>query len=166
MIDRGSGRLPVFGTIGNGARHLLFVPEINDPRVVFDSAASQTAFNNLVGTLGLEKFRGRIVPKNSQTSPKVFKIDARISQELPTFGFGKIKLFADVENLLNLIDSDWGALRQVSFPQTAALVTVECATSSGPNCTQYRYSRVTDPNLTLSSRQSLYQFRVGARFEF
>jgi hypothetical protein len=33
-------------------------------------------------------------------------------------------------------------------------------------CAQYRYSSVTAPNETLVGRQSLYQIRVGVRFEF
>ena len=179
MFDRASGRLPVFGTVGNGSRHLLYVPTgPNDPLVTYGAftntstgvtqtaAEVQTLLDQYITANGLEKYRGKIIPKNTQTSPSVFKIDIRVSQDIPTFGFGKIKVFADLENALNLIDSDWGALRQVSFPQTAALVTVECAAQSGSNCTQYRYSRYEDPNLTLSSRQSLYQFRLGARFEF
>lgn len=167
-LDRGSGRLPVWGTVGNGGRVLLYVPETNDPVVVFDSPASEAAFNDLVAELGLEKYRGRVVPKNSQQSPDFFKVDLHVSQELPVplWNEGRFELFADVENVLNLIDSDWGALRQVSFPYTAAIATVECAALSGNNCTQYRYSRIAAPNETLNSRQSLYQIRVGARFEF
>ena len=135
--------------------------------MTFDSAASQAQFDALVSTLGLEKYRGRIVPKNSQRSPHFFKVDLHLSQEVPTFvGGGHIELFADVENFLNLINKNWSSLRQVSFPYTASIVTVECATTSGNNCTQYRYSRVTDPSLTLSTRVSLYQIRLGARVRF
>lgn len=159
---------------GRGLRHT---------RVSFDSVASETAFNNLVDDLGLNKYRGRILPKNSQQSPDFFKVDLHLSQELPTFvGGSRIKLFADIENVLNLIDSDWGSLRQVSFPYTASVVDVQCLsaptptgtapgtgvvnTASNQSCAQYRYSRVTAPVETLNSRQSLYQVRVGVRFEF
>ena len=183
MFDNTSNHLAVLGTVGNSARALLYVPELNDSRVSFDTAASETAFNALVEDLGIEKYRGRIVPKNSQDSPDFFKVDLHLSQEIPTYVLGsKVKLFADIENFLNLIDSDWGALRQVSFPYTAALVRVQCLsvatptgtapgagvvnTNSSQTCAQYRYSNVAAPNLTLNSRQSLYQIRVGARFSF
>ena len=62
------------------------------------------------------------MPKNTQSSPDVFRVDLHFSQELPAPGINRIfprarfRLFADIENVLNLIDSDWGALRQVSFP--------------------------------------------------
>ena len=167
-LDRGSGRLPVYGSVGVGGRPLLYIPTAGtDPKVVFDSAASQAAFDALVTRLNLDKYRGQIVPKNSQRSPHFFKVDLHLSQEIPTFvGKGKVELFGDIENFGNFINKNWGALRQVSFPYTASIVTVECATTAGNNCTQYRYSRVTDPTLTLSTRVSLYQIRIGARVKF
>lgn len=169
MLDRSSGRGAVFGTVGNLGNMLLYVPTAGtDPKVVFDSAASQTAFDSLVTTLGLEKYRGSIVQKNSQTSPNFFKVDMHFGQEipLPVVEGAKFELFADIENVLNMIDKDWGALRQFPFPYNAALVTVTCNVSSGNNCTQYQYSRVTAPNVQLQARQSLYGIRVGARVKF
>lgn len=178
-----TNRSAVFGTVGNGARHLLYVPTLNDSRVSFATAANETAFNALVDQLGIGKYRGGIIAKNTQQSPDFFKVDLSISQELPLFvGKSKLRLFADIENVLNLIDSDWGALRQVSFPQTAALVTVQCLsvatptgtapaagvvnTSSTQNCAQYRYSNVLAPNEALVTRQSLYGIRVGVKVSF
>jgi hypothetical protein len=201
MFDNNNvgGRLVTFGTVGNAARHLLFVPTVGDSRVSFDTATSEANFNNLVSQLGIERFRGRIVPKNSQTSPSVYRADLHLSQELPAPGLRNIlprarfQLFADVENFLNLLDSDWGSIRQVSFPQTAAIVNVTCLSApvptgtafvpisppSNPNnlpavgnrtsadqCAQYRYSNVMAPNESLVTRQSLFQIRVGVRFEF
>lgn len=183
MLDNSSGRLPVFGTIGTAGRQLLYVPTANDPLVSFDTAASQTAFNNLVSQLGIDKYRGRIVPKNSQTSPHFFKVDLHIGQEIPTIVTpAKVELYADVENLLNLINHNWSSLRQVVFPYTASVVNVQCLTqavatgtapgvgvvntNSSQTCAQYRYSNVTSPKLVLSTRQSFYQIRVGARIRF
>jgi hypothetical protein len=196
-----NGRLAVTGTVGNAARHLLYVPTVGDTRVSFDTAASETTFNNLVGSLDLERYRGRIVPKNSQTSPNVWRMDLQLSQELPAPGIrnflprARFRAFADIENFLNMIDSSWGDLRQVSFPQTAALVNIQCLSAATPTgtavvpigttpannpnnlpavantaptqtCAQYRYSNVVAPNEGLVARQSLYQIRVGIRFDF
>jgi hypothetical protein len=183
MLDNSGGRLPVFGTVGNTGRQLLYVPTANDPLVSFDTAASQTAFNNLITQLHLDKYRGRIVRKNTQTSPDFFKVDLHVGQEIPTVVTpAKIELYADIENVLNLINRDWGSLRQVVFPYTSSVVNVQCLaaatatgtapgagvvnTSSSQTCAQYRYSNVTSPNLVLSTRQSFYQIRVGARIRF
>lgn len=183
LDNTSGGRGSVYGTVGNLGRQLLYVPTASDPRVSFDSAASQTAFNNLVSQLGLEKYRGRILPKNSETSPHFFKVDLHLAQEIPTIVTpAKVELFADVENVLNLINHNWSSLRQVVFPYTASVVNVQCLnqqvatgtapgagvvnTSSTQTCAQYRYSNVTRPNLVLSTRQSFYQIRVGARIRF
>lgn len=187
-FDPSGGRLDVSGTVGTAARHLIYVPTANDPLVSFDTAASQTAFNNLVTQLGLERYRGQIVPKNSQRSPDVFRVDLHLSQELPAPGINRIfprarfQVFADIENFLNLLDSDWGALRQVGFPQTATIANIQCLSTPTPTgtapaagvvntdstqtCAQYRYSNILSPNEALVGRQSLYQIRVGIRFEF
>lgn len=180
-------RSPVFGTTGSSSRYLLYVPAIaTDALVSYDSAATQTAFNNFVdATDGLGKFRGRIVPKNTARSPIYTKVDLHLEQDIPTFiGTSRIKLFADIENFLNLLDSDWGVQRQVNFPQTASLVNVQCLsapvatgatptaaqinTASTQTCAQYRYSSFAEPVIQTQNgnRQSLYQIRVGARFEF
>jgi len=162
---------------------LLYVPTVGDNSVSFDTAANETRFNALVDELGIGKYRGKIIGKNTQQSPDFFKIDLSVSQELPLFvGNSKLRLFADIENVLNLVDSDWGALRQVSFPQTAALVSVQClnapvATGTAPatgvantastqNCAQFRYSNVNSPNEALVTRQSLYGIRVGVKVSF
>ncbi|MFC0588520.1 TonB-dependent receptor domain-containing protein [Novosphingobium aquiterrae] len=181
MLDRSSGRGSVFGTVGNLGNMLLYVPTTGgDPRVVFGSdtvngvtttaTQNEANFNALVTSLGLEKFRGQIVPKNSQTSPDFFKIDLHFGQEipLPVVNGAKFELFADIENALNLIDKDWGALRQFPFPYNAALVTVTCLATTNPtnSCGQYQYTRVTSPNVQLQARQSLYGIRVGARVKF
>lgn len=178
MLDNSGGRGTTFGTIGNLGNMLLYVPTLADARVSFDTTASETAFNTLITTLGLDKKRGSIVSKNSQTSPDFFKIDLHVSQEIPAVFGGKFEVFADIENVLNMIDSDWGSLRQVQFPYNAAVVRVTCLTAATPtgtagtsatlaqNCAQYRYSNVLAPNEVLQTRQSLYGIRVGARIKF
>jgi hypothetical protein len=181
MLENNTNRGTVFGTVGNLGSMLLYVPTVGDTKVSFDTTASEAAFNTLVNTLGLEKYRGRIVPKNSQTSPNFNKVDLHFGQELPLpiVSGAKFELFADIENVLNLLNREWGALRQVQFPYNAALVRVTCLTAAAPTgtagtaatstsqaCAQYRYSTVAAPNEVLQTRQSLYGIRVGARIKF
>lgn len=165
-----NGRVAVNGTVGTGARTLLYIPTANDPLVTFDTAASQTAFNNLVSALGIEEYRGRVIDKNTQTSPDVFKVDLHLSQELPlpsVLGSSpKFELFADIENVLNMIDKDWGAVRQVGFPYTSTLVEAACVANGSNPCASYRYSNVQAPNEGLQTRQSLYGIRIGAKVRF
>jgi Carboxypeptidase regulatory-like domain len=192
MRDTSGGRSAVFGTnvtssSGLGlSRFLLYVPTgPSDPLVSYDSAATQSALDAFITGSKLNKHRGGIAPKNLGTSPGNWKIDLHVDQEIPAFfGDARFKVFADVENVLNMLDSDWGVQRLVGFPYFAPLVNVTCLTVATPTgtapgagvantaptqtCTQYRYSSFANPSVTVQNqnRQSLYQIRVGVRFEF
>ena len=116
---------------------------------------------------------GEIAPKNIGRSPRFNKLDLHISQEIPFFRHTKFEVFGDIENVLNLIDKNWGSLRQVSFPYYGTVANVTClqtpggaaATSSTQPCAQYQYSNVRTPALTFDN-VSLWQIRVGGRFKF
>ena len=107
-----------------------------------------------------------IAPKNLGRSPSFTKIDIRLSQTIPLIRGTRLKVFADIENFLNLLNSDWGSLRQVGFPYFSPTVLAACAVQVGNSCTRYRYSNFQAPQTQLVTRQSLYQIRVGAKFEF
>jgi hypothetical protein len=186
MRDPSTGRAAVFGTNGSNTRYLLYVPTgTTDPLVSYDTATTQTALDNLINSTKLADYRGQIAPKNLGTSPGYWKVDLHAEQELPTFiGGSRIKLFGDIENVLNLLDSDWGVQRQVNFAYFAPVVNVQCLTAAVPTgttptaaqvntasnqtCAQYRYASYADPNIVVQNqnKQSLYQIRVGVRFEF
>ena len=92
---------------------------------------------------GLERYRGRIMPRNSHRSPWLSVLDLRFAQELPIFRKTRGILTFDVENFANMLNSDWGQLRQVSFPYVAPVVDVNrIATTGCPNgaasCYVYR----------------------------
>ncbi len=181
MNDPSGTRSTVFGTTGTSNHYLLYVPTgPNDPKVSYDSVASQTALDSLINSTALNKFRGQIAAKNIARSRANTKIDLHVEQEIPTFvGRSRITLFGDIENLPNLINHNWGGLYQVGFPQIATAVTVQClavATATGTpgvantsptqTCAQYRYSAVQSPTELVNAAVSLYTIRVGARFKF
>ena len=183
MQDVGT-RSSVFGTIGNGARYLLYVPtSTTDPLVSYDSTATRDTLDALINSTGLGKYRGTVAPRNVFNSKWFTKFDLHFHQELPTgLGDTRVTLFADIENVTNLINKNWGQIREYQFPYTIAAVRVQClqtpvatgtapgtaaATTSSQACAQYRYlSPNSAPSDSIYSRQSLYTIRVGARFTF
>ena len=185
MQDNNNNRSPVFGTIGNNNAHLLYVPTgIDDARVSYDSTATRDSLETLINNSALKNYRGQIAAKNIARNRAFTRIDLHLEQEIPTFvGKSRISLFADIENLPNLLNKDWGGLRQFGFPYTADVVRVQClttpvATGTTPGagvvntastqaCNQYRYSTYRAPNeQAVSFNNSLYLIRVGARFTF
>ena len=184
FADTTANRSAVFGTVQTNNRYLIYVPNVASPTadalVQYAPGFDFAGFQSVVQNSALNKYQGQIAPKNIGRSPRFNKLDLSVKQELPFVFGGKMEVFADLENVLNLIDSDWGSLRQVAFPYYGTLVNVSCvpvagstgATSTGAQpCAQYRYSNrsgstVTAPTETLFQNQSLWQIRVGARVKF
>jgi outer membrane receptor for ferrienterochelin and colicin len=193
-------RTCTFGTVGNNDAFLLYVPTgANDARVSYGdttatvngvttvtqtAAQAQAGLEALINNTNLKNFRGQIAPKNIARNRAFTRIDLHLEQEVPTFvGKSKISIFADIENLPNLLNKDWGGLRQFGFPYTASAVRVQClqtavatgttptaaqfSTTAATPCAQYRYTAYRDPNESaLVFNQSLYLIRLGARFTF
>jgi hypothetical protein len=187
FLDNTQNRSAVFGTVltGNQSTNLLYVPSSTaDALVSYDNPNTQNALDTLINNTNLKKYRGRIAAKNIARSRANTRIDLHVEQEIPTFiGGSRITLFGDINNFTNFLNKKWGGLRQLGFPATAGVVSVQClvaatptgttpataniATTSSQGCAQYRYSSYTAPNdAVLNTTQSLYTIRLGARFTF
>ncbi|SOB86514.1 Carboxypeptidase regulatory-like domain-containing protein [Sphingomonas guangdongensis] len=183
MQDPNGGRSPIFGTVGNNDRYLLYVPtSTTDALVSYDSTTTRDQLEGLINSTELRNFRGQVAPKNIARSRAFTRIDLHAEQEIPTFiGKSRITLWADIENLPNLLNSDWGGLRQLGFPYTSAAVQVACLNAAGApvsgvigsptnpvnGCASYRYSSYRAPTeAVVNTNNSLYLIRVGARFTF
>ncbi len=129
---------------------------------------------------GLERYRGMIVPRNSHSSPWVSIFDLRFAQEIPGFRDMRGTLTVDVENVANLINSDWGQYRAVSFPYVSPTVNARIHTASvalpcgggRTTGTCYAYRPIsgttpTAPNFSLGNAQtSVWRVQLGFRIEF
>ncbi|MBA3880031.1 MAG: TonB-dependent receptor [Sphingobium sp.] len=185
MLDNVSTRSSVFGTVltSNAPSNLLYVPTgINDPIVSYDSVATQNSLDTLINNTALRNYRGQVTAKNIARNRAVTRIDLHLEQEIPLFvGKSRIAIFADINNLPNLINPDWGGLRSIG---SAAVVSVQCLsapvatgttpgagivnTNTSQNCAQYRFSafRAPETNLAPNFNASTYSIRIGARFTF
>ena len=82
----------------------------------------------------------------------------------------------DIENFANLLNSDWGQLRQVSFPYVTPVADANRITTVGcpdgaPSCYVYRPrsgQTGSGQNLsnTISSLPSIWRLQFGFRIEF
>ncbi|MCZ8088123.1 MAG: TonB-dependent receptor [Brevundimonas sp.] len=181
MNDPASGRGSTFGV--NRANHLFYVPNFAaDPNpndltvgfVTFDSAATRDSVRAFVEQFGLEQ--GTIVGKGqgSDDQPEIYQIDLQFSQELPApFLPGRFRLVADIQNVANLLNDEWGIVEE--FSDTVRVVSAQCAdaagvaaTGSNPVCAGYRYSNYNTSanNLNRNNDRSLWAIQVGLRYEF
>lgn len=191
---------PVWGDPRQAARqrHLFYVP---DGDVIFEGACAAAEVGVVAGCTdegvftssnaaaaqfaadmdayieeqGLEKWRGRIMPRNSHRSPWVTSLDMRFAQELPIFRKTRGVLTFDIENFTNLLNSDWGQLRQVNFPFFTPVVDASRIESAGcpngaPSCYVYRPRSGTTgpvrPFNAISSLPSIWRMQLGFRIEF
>lgn len=186
-MNPGTGRNAVTGT--NGTTLLAYVPDMSgtlaplstatgagwafssDNRVAFDSQASAEQLRTLVGQLGLAQ--GSIVGKGIKNNPEIFRLDAQIAQDLPTFWDGhKVKLTLDIQNVLNLINARWGLVEE--YPEAYRLYNVACGNATGVAdnlgavaCNRYRISAVnTTQDTTRNTDLSRWQVQIGLRYEF
>lgn len=146
-------------SIDSGDGHLLYIPEIGDSRVTFETPQDEADFNALVDELGLE--RGGNLTAQSERAPWTTKMDLRFSQEIP-FVYGKFEVFAAFENFLNLIDSDMGRNVRARFAQIP-VVDVDVLGNG-----DFVYSNIENPvdQLTLQAEQSVWKIQLGAKYKF
>ena len=66
------------------------------------------------------------VARNSETGSWWRKVDMRVAVDFPGFSEGhEAQAYLVIDNLTNLINDDWGILRQHNFPRTVTSGTLE-----------------------------------------
>lgn len=171
----GSG---IFNDSASGSNNaLLYIPTgTTDPNI--SPLSNMSAVTDLVSwakTLDCAKeYLGRTIDRNTCSNDWYYDLDISFSQDLPGPGrlFGvqdKIRVFAMVDNFLNLLDKNANIQRRRNF---AGLQDVAALTSAGIDA-QGRYifnsyNGVADFNndnfINVSS--SVYRIKVGVSYEF
>lgn len=144
-------------------RSLLYMPSgPSDPNVVFDPGFDQDAFFEFARRNDLTRYGGRIVPRNSARSNWWSKFDIRVSQEIPGFTENqRANVYFVIENIGNLINDDWGVLKERSFPREAPIVQ---ASLNGNN--QYVFEEFFNQGQARSTGASLWSMRFGFNYNF
>lgn len=146
-------------------RFLLYIPTgPNDPNVVFAPAFNQAAFFAFVDDFNLDRFAGSFVPRNALRSPNVFDLDLRFSQDLPTVKGIRWRFTVDIENFLNLIDSDFNDVIQNGLNED--VIDVTNTTVAGQPVFQFDSFNPGTLAPFISVLPSLWRVNVGLRFDF
>ncbi len=158
-----SNRSDLFGDPAFG-RQLLYVPTgVSDSKVTFADGFDTDAFFAFVNASGLDKYAGGIAPRNSFYGSWWSKFDLKITQDLPAFADGhKASAFFVIENVGNLLNSDWGVLYQPGFPQIQRVVNARL----DDNNKLVFESFLGDPGQGRVVGPSLWEMRVGINYKF
>ena len=150
----------------DGGYDAAYIPSgADDPNVVFSSASVASAVMAHVNSTGLSQYKGGIAPRNAFNSPWNSSLDLRITQDIDT-GVGKVILYLDITNILNLLNEDKGIIREYSNRSRQIILDED-----NPYDSQGRYNIVgVDPDDGLyvynKDGQSSYQWNLGFKYEF
>lgn len=180
MSDLASGRGPVFGVTKTA--QALYVPDLSNVQglkaglVYFATQADLDNFRRYATNFGLHQ--GSLESKYSHDNAPIGRLDLSMSQQLPTFIPGhKIRIQADIRNLLNLLNHNWGRVDEYVDSSGTSLINlarVQCADAAGNAqsansavCTNYRYSNVpTSVPKQTNQFLSLWYAQISLRYEF
>jgi outer membrane receptor for ferrienterochelin and colicin len=144
-------------------RNLLYVPLVDDPIVNYSSPEVQAEINNFIEEAGLEGARGTILDRNSENSDWWSRVDLRVSQELPGFMDGHSgEVYFAIRNLGNLLNDDWGVLRQVAFEYNQPVIDAVINDDGTYTYTNFDGAR----DQTVYTDSSTWSMRVGFKYTF
>jgi len=175
----GSNGVPTFGGTfladygsegDNAGPELFYVPTgPNDPIVTGDPAflADLDAF--ISGDNCLSGRRGEIAPRNGCHTAWVHLVNLRLQQEIRAWGGTAFEVYMDIENLGNLLNSDWGRVEGYAEPGNVAPANV--AISGGqyvltPNASYQGTPDTIVPGVQTARLPSAYRIQLGARIHF
>jgi hypothetical protein len=110
--------------IGNGTQlnDIVYVPR-DSLDIALATPADWATLNGFIENEPcLRNQRGRILSRNSCRNPWFGTISARVTKGFSTFGGQTLELTADLYNILNLLNREWGQLRVTTPEQSAPML--------------------------------------------
>ena len=163
-----------FGSEGdNPGPMLMYVPTgVNDPLIspLTDPAFMQDLNTYIQSEDCLNESRGGITGRNNCETDWVNIFSLRLQQEIK-IGQTALDLFFDVENLGNLINSDWGRVDSYTAPSNVspAIVDIDAGTNTYILTPQAGYNGTPDtivPRPAIARIASAYRLQFGVRWRF
>ncbi len=151
-------------SIAKTNRMLFYVPKGDGSDVILNGIDPAT-FDAWLKQTGLDKYRGRVVPRNAFTGDWISRVDVRLAQDLPNpLAPGhRAKFFVDIQNVGNMIDHNWGRVTTVPFPYVATAVDV----ARDPMTGKYIYSNLRAPDQSrVDLLASVWRMSLGLMYDF
>ena len=159
---------------------MLFLSDINNDTktgndlVFIPSSADQVIFTN--GTFAqfdayissdpqLAKWKGQVMPRNAARGPWTNWVELSSGLRIP-FGSRSVELRADLQNVLNLLNKDWG---QIDFPPFNDIAPIGVSVDAASGKYVYNLTTITSPTYLKFNRDDLrsrWQAAFTARLRF
>ena len=130
-------------------------------------------YNAYIAAAGLEAYAGGFAPINGFETDWNYTLDFKLTQELPGLGLtskDKFLVTLDVQNLLNLLDSDLG--KQTKAARSARSIAEAVPVNNGDGTFSYEYKSAYGMNIDRVDNQntnyyrSLYRIQLGFKYIF
>jgi hypothetical protein len=174
----------IFGeeaTFAASARELAYIPTVDETCAMPAAGQAKPAgckvelqnvdpdeLNAFLAYSGLDKYRGRIAPRNAFRSPWYTRVDMRIAQDLPNpLSGNRARFVVDIENLGNMINRKWGRLQQVNFPY-ATPIPYDLDYDRANDAYVFQKPAVSRPinPTTVDITQSVWRLSLGLMYDF
>jgi hypothetical protein len=133
----------------------------------------QSDLDSYIAAAGLSGYAGGFAPINGFETDWNYRLDFKLTQEFPGLGLtdnDKFVLTLDVENLLNLIDSEYGRQTKASSSDRSIAEAVPVSLGDGNFTYEYKpaYRMSLDKihNESTNYYRSLYRIQLGFKYQF
>lgn len=154
----------------NADNDLIYIPTgPDDPKVILESGNWDQLMHIIDQFPELADQKGKIMERYSVTQPWRNDLDMRITQTIKTMGKQKIELTLDFQNLLSMINTDWGQVLYVSNNSYNLIRYNGIDEATGKIRILYRpNAKGNDRNdiFTVSDFSSRWQMQLGVRYNF
>jgi outer membrane receptor for ferrienterochelin and colicin len=182
-----ASRLSVFGTANEGApysytfsrnnefegafsssRQLAYIPAgEGDVKIspLSDPTALAGLYSFVENNKNVQDYRGGIAPRNLAADDWWTKFDIKLTQEFPGLRQqDRSEAFITIENVGNLLNDEWGNLREHGFPGNAELYSISGVDAQGRYIVSSFNSDADNDSIVVSP--SLWQVHFGVKYKF
>ncbi len=155
---------------GVASNDLFYVPR-DASDISLTSPDQFPALNNFIESEPcLRDQRGRIMTRNSCRNPSFTTLDARLSWVATALG-RRVEIGADVFNLANLLNSDWGLIRETSAGEARTGLVSVAGWDAAANRPVYRLASsgsgyLLPPRNRVLTSESRWRIQLGARVRY
>jgi len=161
---------------GRSDNDLAYIPRDANDVILMNSAGSAVLtdknakeyvdmMNYINGNSYMKEHKGQISERSGPREPWAHTVDLRLNQEIPTFDGQKIEITLDILNVLNLLNSDWGWVRNTGVNQTVNFMRFHSIETTGPDAgkPRYQWTGASSP-FVADNLLSRYQMQLGIRY--
>ena len=168
---------------GRTDNDLFYIPRDANDIILTNSAGTadlpktDVAYTQLMSFVNSDKYlsanKGKISDRSGPREPWAHSIDLRLAQDIPLVAQHSLQITVDILNVLNLLNSDWGWIKNTGVNQTVNVVSFKGLEKTvGPDYGKPRYA-LTLPGSNASPAPFLpdnilsrWQMQLGLRYMF